>query len=256
MPDDEGAGSRVVCLGQLSGGDRPGTLIGPIERIRVTGGAGYSRLDFEQASELETVDASKREARMKQGWVTMEAYRQAVAATPSEAFARWLADATACERELARLCNALECRCQQADGRSGSPPSSRLREALERCRLTLEHNAELRGGRTPPGRPGASTDAVNGLDPTAAPGAERPPTGTSAGVRCRDDVVRALRDVAGYLRAAEPHTPVTYLVEKAVRWVQTPLPELLTELIDDTSAREMVFRLTGVPRRPDGDATT
>ena len=52
-------------------------------------------------------------------------------------------------------------------------------------------------------------------------------------VRTREDAFRALLQVADYFKRTEPHSPVAYSLEQAVRWGRMPLPELLTELIPE-----------------------
>jgi type VI secretion system protein ImpA len=53
--------------------------------------------------------------------------------------------------------------------------------------------------------------------------------------------------VADYFRQSEPHSPVSYALEQAVRWGRMPLPDLLAELIPDESARTNMLRMTGIP---------
>lgn len=57
------------------------------------------------------------------------------------------------------------------------------------------------------------------------------PTITSAQINNRDNAFAELRKIADYFAKAEPHSPVSYLLEKAIRWGYTPLPELMTELV-------------------------
>ena len=42
-----------------------------------------------------------------------------------------------------------------------------------------------------------------------------------------------LQEIAEYFRRTEPHSPLAYALEQAVRWGRTPLPKLLEELIPD-----------------------
>jgi type VI secretion system protein ImpA len=96
---------------------------------------------------------------------------------------------------------------------------------------------------------GGSADAESG---EAAPGAAATsgPGGESSVIRTREDAYRQLERVADYFRGNEPHNPISYALEQAVRWSKMPLPELLTELISDKGPREELFRLLGI-RQPD-----
>ncbi|MGL5094640.1 MAG: type VI secretion system protein TssA, partial [Planctomycetia bacterium] len=75
--------------------------------------------------------------------------------------------------------------------------------------------------------------------------------GGGGALRSREDALRALQQIADYMRRTEPHSPVSYAVDQAVRWGRMPLPELLQELVDDDGSRKQMFRLVGI--RPDDD---
>ena len=75
------------------------------------------------------------------------------------------------------------------------------------------------------------------------PGGERLPT-----VRTRDDALNAILQLSDYFRRTEPHSMVPYALEQAVRWARMALPELMSELIDDESARNALFKQVGIRR--------
>jgi len=47
----------------------------------------------------------------------------------------------------------------------------------------------------------------------------------------RDAAFHQLRNIAEYFSESEPHSPVSYLLEKAIRWGYMSLPELMEELV-------------------------
>ena len=71
-------------------------------------------------------------------------------------------------------------------------------------------------------------------------------------VQTREDAFRALLQVAEFFKRTEPHSPVSYALEQAVRWGKMPLPDLLAELIPEEAAREQLFKLVGIkpPEQP------
>ena len=70
-------------------------------------------------------------------------------------------------------------------------------------------------------------------------------------LRGREDACRILLKVADFFRRTEPHNPVSYALEQAVRWAQMPLPELLSELIPDEAPRKGLFKQVGIkPTEP------
>ena len=70
----------------------------------------------------------------------------------------------------------------------------------------------------------------------------------SGAITSREQAQKILMKVADFYRRTEPHSPVSYAVEQALRWAQMTLPELLTVLVPDESARAEYFRLAGIPQ--------
>ena len=62
----------------------------------------------------------------------------------------------------------------------------------------------------------------------------------------REDAFKQLLEIASYFRKYEPHSPISYMLQKAVKWGNMPLNELIAELIPDSSSRERYTDLTGV----------
>src|SRR5690606_9804639 len=99
------------------------------------------------------------------------------------------------------------------------------------------------------GEEGAAATGEEGEEGAAAANTS---ASVSAGrLQTREDAFRALLQVSDFFRRTEPHSPVSYALEQAVRWGRMPLPELLRELISDESVRNDVFRRTGIPKPPD-----
>jgi type VI secretion system protein ImpA len=70
--------------------------------------------------------------------------------------------------------------------------------------------------------------------------------GGSGPVRSRQEALRRLSEVAEYFRRAEPHSPVSYLVSRAVKWGQMPLDVWLSEVVRDTSTLGQLQDLLGI----------
>ena len=62
-------------------------------------------------------------------------------------------------------------------------------------------------------------------------------------IRNRADAYLRLAEAAEYLLATEPHSPVPYLVRRAVSWGGMSLTQLLAELVQDDSDRRGIFAL-------------
>jgi type VI secretion system protein ImpA len=73
-------------------------------------------------------------------------------------------------------------------------------------------------------------------EPGAAPAQGGAVARTTGGaIDSRRDALRQLAQVADFFRRTEPHSPVSYLVQRAVRWGEMPLEVWLNEVIKDSS---------------------
>jgi len=57
--------------------------------------------------------------------------------------------------------------------------------------------------------------------------------GSGGPISTRADALRRLAEVAEYYQRAEPHSPVAYLVQRAIKWGQMPLEVWLEDVIKD-----------------------
>ena len=69
-------------------------------------------------------------------------------------------------------------------------------------------------------------------------------------VRTREDAYRQLIEIADFLGRLEPHSPVPYLLRRAVSWGGMSLEELLPELLSDQAAVRDVGSLLRFQRSP------
>lgn len=63
----------------------------------------------------------------------------------------------------------------------------------------------------------------------------------------RDSAFLQLRNIAEYFSKSEPHSPVSYLLEKAIRWGYMSLPDLMQELVSgNDKVLEQINLVTGI----------
>jgi type VI secretion system protein ImpA len=67
-------------------------------------------------------------------------------------------------------------------------------------------------------------------------------------LQTRAQALQQLRDVAHFFRRTEPHSPVAYLAEKAVKWGEMPLHEWLSQVIKDQGAMSHLEELLGLDK--------
>ncbi|HSN98846.1 MAG TPA: hypothetical protein VLS89_11195, partial [Candidatus Nanopelagicales bacterium] len=86
-----------------------------------------------------------------------------------------------------------------------------------------------------------------------APRADAPPQrAPGAPLKSRAEAYRQLADAADYLLRTEPHSPVPYLVKRAISWGNMSLAELLAEFVGSPDDLVTIYRLLGIRGRDEG----
>jgi type VI secretion system protein ImpA len=242
MPDEDGVATRVAPLAGLNGDESEGTLIAPIARVPITSGSNgeaFATWHWTKAStsyQGNTSDESyesKREAFEAAATELRARLDAAVRASGAEFYGGLRGDLQEAIDEFDKLVAVLDQKCGQ-----DAPPSSSIRGALT---SSLEAMLAAAKDVLPADSSAAGVASANGGAPSGAPGG-----GASGPVNSREAAFAQLRQVADYFRRAEPHSPISYLVEQAVRYGSLSLPELLSELIPDEGARSGYFARTGI----------
>ena len=71
----------------------------------------------------------------------------------------------------------------------------------------------------------------------------------------REDALRALGEIANFFRRTEPHSPLSYTLDEAVRRGRMTWPELLAEVVADTDTRNTILNTLGIRPPPPPEAT-
>jgi type VI secretion system protein ImpA len=157
-------------------------------------------------------------------------FDKAVVAANREDCQRTLDDLTRCQAEFRGLREALAGKMGSA-----SPAMTELQAALSDCHtlavLTLQQK-------------GPAESAATDEDPAKANG-----TGTAApsgAIASRTEAYRRLAEAADVIERLEPHSPIPYLVRRAVELGAMPFPLLMRALIRDNSVISEMNRELGI----------
>ncbi len=82
--------------------------------------------------------------------------------------------------------------------------------------------------------------------PAAAMPAQAAPRAPAAAAPSRQSAYRDLANIAELLRRIEPHSPVPYLISRAVEWGALPFPELMARFANAGLDLAAVFELLGL----------
>lgn len=97
----------------------------------------------------------------------------------------------------------------------------------------------------------AAAEAAQQAEAETPPTEESPantgsPNGAQAAIVNRQQALNKLLQVATYFRESEPHSPVSYALEQAVRWGKMSLPDLLRDLVANDSVLTEMYRRMGI----------
>ena len=218
--------------------------------VRASDGTPYSYVHWKESQDIENLrrgaasDSEKRrqlDEALKEGKLESEKFDKAVAATP-------LTHCSALLDQLSNCWDAYEQLDQILDEKYGeAAPSLRaVKEAVGECRSLMNNIVKKKGGV---GLDIMETPA-SGAEEAKVAGATAPVGAFSGGMEPRDrsEALRRLASVAEFFRKTEPHSPISYLVQRAARWGEMPLDEWLREVIKDDSVLGGVRETLGIKK--------
>jgi type VI secretion system protein ImpA len=223
--------------------------------IQQSGGISYSCYDYEKGhEEVETIKAEVQAAKSEEqrGYAKSaldearklgEKIDNAVTAVPLSHF-------LALRDLICQAWDAFQALDRSATEKYGAEGFTLrpLREVLESCRDLLDALVRKKGGM---GLRAEGTDEPKHKEHTVTTtSAEEVPL--SGEVRSRKEALEQLQNVADFFRRTEPHSPVSYLVQRAARWGQMPLAEWLQEVIKNAEVLGEVKETLGLAK----DSTT
>ena len=129
------------------------------------------------------------------------------------------------------------------------PGLNSLKKALDEVRTTVKKLLQEKRAEEPDPSDAADGNGVLEAD-TSFDGSEVAAAGgalTAGGaVRSRQEALKRLSEVAEFFRRTEPHSPVSYLVQRAVKWGNMPLESWLGEVIKDEAVLGQLRETLGV----------
>ena len=247
MPDEDGMETRTAPLSGLNGEGAEGVLIAPIRKVPITEGQDpgpFSFWQYQQALDVQrSASEDARNSKADKLGFTLDDIEKAVNESSEAFYTDLLDDVTDAIATYRNINQMLEAHC----GSDEAPPTRNIINILEECRGAISHIGKHK-------LPVAVEESV--ADETAE-GADQPQNGSPAAavkvgaINSRETAFKQLLDIAQFFRKTEPHSPVSYVLEKAVKWGNMPLNELIVELIPDSSSRERYSELTGVKSNED-----
>lgn len=229
-----------------------------IKGAPITDGPGYGYFGFEDSRRFdipENFDSLGAEEQQKyndlkyqaetERRITADMWRKATAQT-RRAFCEELNFTIAeCWAALKELNEVIEARYE----RNQMPGLSELRKALETIELQTKKMLDEKRLEEPDESDAEYADGESG---EGADGSAR--GGSSAGaVQGRRDALKRLGEIAAFFQRTEPHSPVAYLVQRAVKWGNMPLDSWLQDVIKDDNVLYSLRQTLGLDTAGSGD---
>ena len=225
-----------------------------IRLIPVTQGMnaeGYAWIRWKESRDVDNIgrrDQAAMAALVAEGKITGEQFDKAVEATPLVYCQTLFEDLNEAGREYEHLDRTVDDRF----GRE-SPGLTGIKQAIADCLSLVTEIGKKKGGFDPTSEPELAPQAPEeaadvGVQENSQPVLSPPsrPVVVSLELQSRADALRQLAAVADYFRRTEPHSPVSYLIQRAVRWGEMPLEAWLQNVIHDESVLDQLRETLGL----------
>ncbi len=239
MPDEYGMETRVAPVTGLNGQDGGGSLMQPLNKLTLfdrPDGTPVALYQYRQAEQLTTLDKARLDARIKAGAVTFDTMDKEARASVKRL--------TALRVDVRAALSAWEHMARVMDDKAGmdSPSTSHVRDLL-RGMLELVNRYAPPEAEEPEPSDEAESEEEAGAEAGGGQVAARP---AQAQVMTREIALKQLEELSAYFKRTEPHSPLAYTLEEAVRRGRLTWPELLEEVLADKGARDGILTKLGI----------
>ncbi len=243
LDDEDGIDGRGAPIGGLSGEGSDGTLMAAIRNyplFRRGDGAPCDLFTWQRAEETASLaDAARKAARIKAGMPAFDTLENEARADIATVRAAGNA-----ARAAAAAWAALDAAVTARFG-GDAPSTRRVAEALTSI---IDISVRIAGAPAAPEAPAEEGEAVaeETEGAVAAVGGVAVAAGGPRVLRTREDAIRALEEIATFFRKTEPHSPLAFTLDDAVRRARMPLIDLLAEVLPDAGQRKMMLTSLGI----------
>jgi type VI secretion system protein ImpA len=210
--------------------------------VRTGGGEPRGWIDYRFTTRVDdakaAADPTAYEELKTGGYISTEEWLQGLGSTPPERLRETLGAVRASLKELQGLSRA----CDERMG-PDAPSLLALGQTLENIETYLaEKTGESSAQGESAGGGSSAVEAGGGNAAAASPGVSGP-------IRSRAQALQRLQEVADYYRQAEPHSPVSHLVQRAIKWGKLPFEDLVKDFIKDDSTIQRIQETLGIEKK-------
>jgi len=209
-----------------------------VKAIPFTGGDGYSLIDWEDSKTFDFPDniemlETAEQVRLNelkaqaeaQRRVTGDLWRKAVMATRRAQMEEVNFAVDECWAGLKELNAVIE----EKYDRNQMPGLTAFRKALDEVHTQIKKLLEEKRAEEPD-EVEEEAGEEGGVNEDGTP---RPAGIATGAISNRKDALKRLNDIAEFFQKTEPHSPISYIVQRAVKWGNMPLESWLQDVIKD-----------------------
>jgi len=253
--------SRASPLTWLS--ERLPPSIRHVPVTEASSGEHYAWMHWKESREVDNLgrrDQTAQAAALAEGKMTGEQFDKAVETTPLGYYKTLVED-------LNQIWGEFEALEQMVDAQFGreAPGLLGIKTSIQDCRALVMDIVKKKGGLELEPEPDSIHKAPEVPEPALTDASPAPrafqnvstPRALLMSLEPQDraDALRRLAAVADYFRRTEPHSPVAYLVQRAVRWGDMPLEQWLQDVIHDDNVLNDLRETLGLKDSTTGSAT-
>ncbi len=225
-----------------------------LKKIAITGGLGYSFHDWEDSKKFdfpEGMESLPVEERTKLNELKAQAEKERRVTSNL-----WVAEKAETRRVAVEKINFVIDECwvafndlngiiEEKYDRNQMPGLSNVKKALDDIHTQVKKLLEEKRLEEPD--PVEEVEEVTeGESGAVSDGGGKGDGSVSGAINNRKDALRRLAEIAAFFTQTEPHSPVSYLVQRAVKWGNMPLETWLQEVIKDQSVLFQLQETLGV----------
>ncbi len=243
VPDEDGIETKVAPIAGLNGSGAEGVLIAPIRRVLITEGeepGPYGFWQYQQALDIQKItDENERKKKIESVGFGLPDIEKSVEASSSEFFIDQRDDLTRAIETYKAIGKTLDEHC----GSQEAPSTSNIINALQQCLGAIKH---LGKAKFPVEEEITESEDGSSDENQQASAGQQQPAAAAGPIRSREHAFEQLRIISEYFLKTEPHSPISYTLQKTIKWGDMTLTELISELIPDGGSRQHYSSLTGV----------
>lgn len=213
------------------------SLVDVVGGLPITSGDNFGLLRYDESRHVENLALQNPQAMrvaIDEGKINAEMFQRSVVLTDTDHLRLKATEITAC----LMACRQLQATCDSLFG-SEAPSFVALDDILSRAARLVEKLLKDRGIEVNPVQAKPDTLGTPELDTpqagAAMPSQQQTPPSTQLRTTpgTRDEAFTMLASVAQFFKTTEPHSPVPYLIERAIKWGNMPLEGWLSDVIKD-----------------------